>query len=131
MLSMVLFSCSEAQEAQNKPISVEVGQVVTQDVSAEEFQELIKGEGVILDVRTSGEYTGGHLESSKNIDVLASTFATEVSELDKSKPVYVYCKSGGRSTRAMKKMKDMGFVKVYNMIGGYSRWSAKGLPTVK
>jgi rhodanese-related sulfurtransferase len=128
LLSLTLLSCSEAQE---EKVRTEVNQTLTQNVSAEEFQELIKGEGVVLDVRTSNEYVGGHLENSQNIDVLASTFADKVNKLDKTKPVYVYCKSGGRSGRAMNQMKGMGFATVYNLVGGYNGWSSKGLPTVK
>lgn len=128
-LSISLFSCS-AQES--KPhTNTELAQTVAKDVSAEEFAKLIKEDGVILDVRTAGEYAGGHLENAQNIDVLQGTFAVKAGELDKSKPVYVYCKSGGRSSRAMSQLKQMGFTEVYNMLGGYSGWSSKGLPTVK
>ena len=131
LLSLAFFSCSEAQETTSNGEATEVSQQIAKDVSAEEFKELIKTEGILLDVRTTGEYVDGHLENSQNIDVLEATFAAKVSELDKTKPVYVYCKSGGRSGRAMNQMKEMGFTAVYNLVGGYSGWSAQGLPTVK
>lgn len=131
LFSTVLFSCTEAQEVPTGNQSTEIVQSITKDVTVSEFKELIKKEGVILDVRTPDEYVSGHIKDAKNIDVLASSFAVKVAELDKTKPVYVYCKSGGRSTRAIKQMEEMGFTSVYNLVGGYSSWSADGLPTVK
>lgn len=129
-LSMTLFSCSEAQENKTHT-NTEVAQAVAKDVSAQEFAKLIKEDGAIIDVRTAGEFAGGHLENAQNIDIYSSDFNDKIKELDKTKPVYVYCMSGGRSSRAMNLMKKEGFTKVYNMLGGYSGWSAQGLPTTK
>ena len=52
---------------------------------------------VIIDVRTPLEYNSGHIKDAKNIDLYSDDFNTEFDKLDKSKPVYVYCRSGGPS----------------------------------
>lgn len=88
-----------------------------------------KSDLVILDVRTPGEFQAGHIKGAVNIDFWGSLFEESVSGLDK-KPIYlVYCTSGVRSGGAMKKMRKLGFAKVYNMTGGMFGWRAAGLPT--
>jgi len=98
------------------------GESLAKDVTVEEFKELIKTPGVILDVRTPGECQKGMIENAINIDYSGADFESEISNLDKSVPVYVYCASGGRSGRAMKEMSSLGFTQVYNLIGGYNAW---------
>jgi rhodanese-related sulfurtransferase len=55
----------------------------------------------LLDVRTPEEFQSGHLKDAVNFNVLASDFQSQVSKLDKSQPVFVYCKVGGRSADAV------------------------------
>ena len=45
--------------------------------------------------------------------------------------MYLYCKSGGRSSRAAKNLKEMGFTKVYDMDGGITSWEENNLETEK
>ncbi|MEM8892294.1 MAG: rhodanese-like domain-containing protein, partial [Bacteroidota bacterium] len=58
-------------------------------------------------------------------DVNGSGFATQVESLDKSKPVLLYCKKGGRSARAAKQLQEMGFMTIYDLEGGFTAWSQK------
>jgi thioredoxin len=51
-----------------------------------------------------------------------------VSELDVSKPVFVYCLSGGRSASAAQYLKGRGFKRVYDLQGGIMQWRAAKLP---
>ena len=85
----------------------------------------------LIDVRTPDEYTGGHLKAAVNMDFNSDDFETQVGKLDKSKPVFVYCLSGGRSSRAANKLADMGFLNVYNMDGGIMKWRSAGKPLDK
>ncbi len=80
----------------------------------------------ILDVRTDGEYTGGHIKNATNIDVNESSFDIAIKKLDKTKPTYVYCLSGGRSKTACKALNAAGFTNVYNLDGGVSKWRQDG-----
>jgi thioredoxin 1 len=82
----------------------------------------------LVDVRTSGEYGGGHLPKAQNIDYKSADFTTKIQTLDKTKPVFVYCLSGGRSGEAMTILKQNGFNEVYNMGGGYLKWTSKMKP---
>lgn len=87
----------------------------------------------LLDVRTPEEYAGGHIENASNVNWNGSDFETKAANYDKTKPVFVYCKVGGRSSQAAKKLAEMGFTTIYNLDGGMMKWSASGLekPTDK
>ena len=93
-------------------------------MSAEIFKDNYP-KGLLLDVRTHEEYSEGHIEGALNLDIYDKQFSIELDKLDKTKPVYVYCKSGGRSSNASEIMKEKGFKEVYNLVGGYSGYPYK------
>ncbi|MCW5913966.1 MAG: rhodanese-like domain-containing protein [Chitinophagaceae bacterium] len=101
-------------------------------ITVEQFQKKVKGSGTIqlVDVRTPKEFADGHLEGATNYNVLDSTLYRNISNLNRRKAVFVYCKSGARSMRAAEQLKAAGF-KVFNMEGGITNWNSKNLPTVK
>ena len=119
LASVILFSCT----AQTKT-----------SLTADEFEKAISKDSVqILDVRTPGEYTSGHIKNT----LLANwndkdEFDRRISFIDKNKPVYVYCLAGGRSAAAAEKMRALGFKNVYELTGGINAWKAadKGLEGV-
>lgn len=98
-----------------------------QVVTAEEMQTLLELDDVqLIDVRTPEEYADGYIENFQNIDFLSATFDEDILELDKNKPVILYCRSGGRSAKCAKKMLEAGFVKIYDLQGGISKWEHDG-----
>ena len=101
----------------------------TQVVPPTDFAEKIKNtpNAQIIDVRTPNEFTGEHIENAKNINWLNPNFATNADKLDKTKPVFLYCKSGGRSNKAASKLAEMGFTTIYDLQGGILKWEAAGL----
>ncbi|SEJ63407.1 thioredoxin [Dyadobacter koreensis] len=97
-------------------------------LSTDDFQKKLNAssEAQLLDVRTPAEYGQGHLEKSKNIDYKNPAFREQIDKLDKNKPVFVYCLSGGRSSAAAKVLHEKGFTNVYEMQGGYMKWTSSG-----
>lgn len=85
-------------------------------------------DAVLLDVRTPEEFETGHLQNALNIDWNAADFSQKIASIDKSKPVFVYCLSGGRSGAAAEKMRADGFKTVVEMQGGMLKWRAAKLP---
>ena len=81
----------------------------------------------VIDVRTPREFAGGHLDNALNIDWLNDTFEANAQKLDKTKPVFVYCKTSNRSPQAAAKLEELGFKTIYNMQGGLLKWDAEGL----
>ena len=68
----------------------------------------------------------GYIEGSQNIDFNSPTFDEDINKLDKTKPVILYCKTGGRSAKCAQKLKDAGFVKIYDLKGGITQWQFQG-----
>ncbi len=102
------------------------------EVSARDAAGLIANlDPVILDVRTPGEFSGGHLEGAVLIPV--QEIQKRLGELtaEKDRPVLVYCRSGNRSTVAAKVLVDAGFSQVVNLRKGINDWNREGLPVVK
>ncbi len=97
------------------------------DLNVEEFQKMIGKKGAqLIDVRTPKEYEKGHLKEALLINYMADNFKDNAFKgLDKSKPVLIYCASGGRSAKSAKIYKEAGFVKVYNLVGGFRAWKSK------
>ena len=92
-------------------------------ISQDEMKTLLQMDNVqLLDVRTPQEYELGFIADAKNIDFLSPTFLEEVEKLDKKKPIIVYCEKGGRSAKCAEKLKQVGFAKIYDLEGGYSKW---------
>ncbi|NVK27643.1 MAG: rhodanese-like domain-containing protein [Flavobacteriia bacterium] len=97
-----------------------------------EFEQLMAQEpGVLVDVRTPGEYAGGHLEGAELIDYNGESFRSKIDALDKDQTVYVYCRSGGRSGRSASMMREMGFTKVVDLSGGIMAWQDAGKAVTK
>ena len=108
-----------------------------QVLDVDTFEKKIKEtpNAYLLDVRTSGEFGGGHLPKAMNIDFRSSDFSAKVAQLSKDKPVLIYCLSGGRSAQAAEQMRAAGF-QVTEMKGGYLKWTTRmkpleGVPDVK
>jgi rhodanese-related sulfurtransferase len=100
-------------------------------VNSEEFRrQLSAGKSQLLDVRTAGEYQQVHLPNALQADwTKPEEFAERIKYLDKSKPVLIYCASGGRSGQAGQWMIQQGFTLVNNLAGGIIAWKQSGLPT--
>lgn len=86
---------------------------------------------LILDVRGPGEHAEGHVKDSILMELQSPDFLAKLKELDKNKTYLVYCRSGIRSAKAAQIMEDMGFNNIYTMEGGFTNWSACGLPQEK
>lgn len=80
----------------------------------------------ILDVRTPEEYASEHIDKAENVNWLGDSFVVLAEKYDKSKPVFVYCKSGGRSQKAAAKLAELGFTNIYELEGGILKWNAAG-----
>jgi thioredoxin 1 len=78
----------------------------------------------LIDVRTAAEYKRSHLAGAVNFSYFNFHIGRDVDTLDRNKPVLVYCQTCHRSPLAARKMKKMGFRKIYDLKGGYKKWMA-------
>ena len=97
------------------------------------FQKKLKEtkKAQLIDVRTPEECATGQIENAVNINWYDVDFATKISTLDKKKPVFVYCKVGGRSSKAAAKLAALGFTQIYDLEGGFTNWISNYLPVKK
>ena len=97
-------------------------------VNADEFEKAIGNDTVIvLDVRTPEEYAEGYIGNAININWQnIDEFKTKAAELDKSKPVFVYCLAGIRSEKAAGWLRKNGFNNVTGLDGGIEAWKKAG-----
>jgi rhodanese-related sulfurtransferase len=85
----------------------------------------------ILDVRTPEEFTEGHIKDAANVNWLGERFVSDAEKFDKTKPIFVYCKSGNRSMKATEKLQQLGFKNIYELEGGFMKWRDANLTNVK
>ncbi len=88
-------------------------------------------QAAVLDVRTAQEFNKGYLPNAINIDWQEKNFDKGIENLDKNKPVLIYCLSGGRSSEAAQHMRQMGYTAVWELDGGIMKWRAANLPEEK
>lgn len=90
-------------------------------VNYDEFWDFVKeNNAVILDVRTSKEFSGGAIEGAININV--DDLRENLQNLDKNKVYAIYCQVGLRGYLANRIMRNNGF-RAVNLNGGYNLWS--------
>lgn len=97
------------------------------NITTNTLETVLKSDSKIqlVDVRTPAEWQKGIIENAIKIDVTSSSFEKKALKLlDKTKPVYLYCRSGGRSMIAAETLLKKGF-EVYNIEGGYMQWQQK------
>jgi len=83
-------------------------------------------DAIILDVRTPEEFETSRIPKSINIDFYnPEIFMQEIGKLDKDRAYYIYCRTGVRSANSCHLMKELGFAKTYNLIGGIVYWKGE------
>jgi rhodanese-related sulfurtransferase len=87
--------------------------------------------GILVDIRTPEEVAQGMIPGAKHIDFYSADFMTKIAALGKDKPIYMYCRSGGRSGQAISKLKAGGFTKVYHVQVGFQAWTSARKPVVR
>lgn len=128
LLALVMISfvaCSQQQKGKTVATNTQTGGLISPTGFNEKLQ---KEKGVLIDVRTPGEYKKGHLKGARLLDIFSDNFETEIDKLDKNATYFVYCATGGRSGECAELMQKKGFKKVYDMDGGIRKWQSEGLP---
>ena len=96
-----------------------------------DFQEIVKSKkGSLLDVRTSSEFSNGHIKDAGQLNYYASDFKKRLLMLPKNQPVYLYCNTGYRSQRAAEILAQNGYKDVYNLERGIMAWNLNSLPVI-
>ncbi len=102
-----------------------------QELTPSEFQRIAAlGTHQLIDVRTPQEFSSGHIAGAINIDWTAANYEASFSRIDASRPVLLYCHSGGRSEQALEHLVGKGY-RVQHLEGGIAAWRKAGFVVVK
>ncbi|GAB3052094.1 rhodanese-like domain-containing protein [Virgibacillus ainsalahensis] len=92
--------------------------VLTEDQFRENYRK-----AQLIDVREPQEFDKGHILGARNIPV--SQMRQRLVEIRKDKPVYLYCQSGARSSRAAQLLRKKGYTDLNQLKGGFKKWTGK------
>lgn len=116
--------------------SIKESSNVIMNLAAQKAKEMIDENNsnpdfIILDIRTPGEYSDGHIKDARNIDYYEPDFRDQLGRLDRSKKYLIYCRSGNRSGSTLGIMKKLGFKEVYTLSGGIITWLDRKYELIK
>ncbi len=97
----------------------------TREVTRDEAQKLVEDGAQLVDVRADHEWEAGYIEGAKHLPL--AELAERTGEIDKERPVVLYCRGGNRSTMATDALADAGYNAV-KLGEGIVGWSEAGLP---
>ena len=112
IVTVLGISCNTKSQSQSDAIKV---------LAPTEFKEKSVNQ-TIIDIRTPEEFSQGHIDGAININFYDSNFMDQIAKFDKNQPIFIYCRSGNRTTSASKKAADFGFKEIYDLEGGILYW---------
>jgi rhodanese-related sulfurtransferase len=92
-------------------------------------QKMAEGAVILVDVRTDPEVARGIIEGALHIPL--HLLPTRLDEIDRNRPVVLYCQSGARSAQAAHFLAGNGWTEVFNLVGGIGAWRQRNLPVVE
>jgi rhodanese-related sulfurtransferase len=99
---------------------------MAEELTAERVKEMLdSGDAQIVDVREEYEHEAGHVAGDRYVPL--PKLSEAAAELDKSKPVVVYCRTGSRSAMAADALQASGW-EAYNLKGGFVAWLEADFP---
>lgn len=101
------------------------------EITVKKLKNILDSKGkkiLLIDVRESDEYRIANIQGAQLIPL--RRLKIEAGKIDASKDIYVYCKTGGRSTEAVRILKELGFTKVKNVKGGIDAWRKEVDPSL-
>ena len=110
-----------------------------QEISALELAATVAPETLVIDVREAGEYATGHLPQAINLPRGVLEFqvhahpalSAETAPIPESRPIVLYCLTGGRSALAAESLQRLGFEQVRSLAGGVAAWCQAGVPLIQ
>ncbi len=128
LLLGLLQACSQSSDSSASQQSAASISYVTPQVAMPLLEQAVQ----VLDVRTDAEWEAGHLTEAQHWPIAQLQQSNPESLLDPDKPVLVYCKSGGRASKAGQHLVEAGFSQVYVVSpGGYSHLAEAGGATAR
>lgn len=99
-----------------------------QEVPLTEADAAIKNADLLLDVRDADEYRNSHIPGAVNVSrgLLEFKFTNDPAFENRQMNIVLYCKNSGRSALSAKALKEMGYLHVQSIEGGFDAWVEAG-----
>jgi rhodanese-related sulfurtransferase len=106
---------------------------LTRELPVDQIEPVMRDADVVIDVREESEFAAGHVPGAVHASrgMLEFKLAASPELARRDLKVVLYCKTSGRAALAAAAMKDMGYLNVTSMAGGFDAWVAAGKPVVK
>lgn len=121
LVTVLGIGCNTKSQSQSEAIKV---------LTPTEFKEKSANQ-TIIDIRTPQEFNQGHIEGAININYYDRNFMDQIAKYDKNQPIFIYCRSGNRTSPASRKMADFGFTQINDLEGGILYWLKNNNEIVK
>lgn len=93
------------------------------EINKQQLEKMIENRAVLLDIRSPQEFEEGHLQDAILLPEYELSNKANIVLPEKQQYIVVYCNSGGRSRKAQKKLRKMGYNNVYNLKGGLENYN--------
>lgn len=103
------------------------------EVDVANAENAIQAADVVIDVREPDEFRAGHIAGAINVPrgMLEFRLSGTPELQDRDKKIVVYCKTSGRGALSAVALKEMGYLNVLSIAGGFDAWLEAGRPAVK
>ena len=103
------------------------------EIPLAEAESALLDADVLVDVREADEFAAGHLPGAVHASrgMLEFKLSSNPALSGRDLKFVLYCKTSGRAALAAVAMKEMGYLNVRSIAGGYDAWVAAGKPVVK
>ncbi len=104
-----------------------------QEISVQDADLAIKSADVLIDVRDDLEYAAGHIPGAIHLSRGTLEFKMSMNPALQSRDlkIVLYCRTSGRAALAAASLKDMGYLNIQSIAGGFEAWNAAGKPVAK
>lgn len=112
---------------------VAAAKATTTEIAVADAERAIREADALLDVREADEYAQGHLPGAVHMSrgMLEFKLSNHPKLSARDQRIVLYCKTSGRAALAAAAMKEMGYLNVVSIAGGFDAWAAAGKPVVK
>ncbi|MGV0958390.1 MAG: rhodanese-like domain-containing protein [Limnohabitans sp.] len=104
-----------------------------QEIPLQDAELAIRAADVLIDVREADEFAAGHLPGAVLMPrgLLEFKLSGSPAMAARDLKVVLYCKTSGRAALAAQSMKEMGYLSVQSLAGGFDAWEAAGKPVIR
>ena len=112
---------------------VEAARKEIREVPLEQADDAIKDADLLLDVRDPDEYRVSHIPGAVNVSrgMLEFKFSNDPALENRDMKIVCYCKTSGRAALSAQALKEMGYMHVQSIAGGFDAWQEAGKPVVQ